>query len=76
MGRIPSGKKKDCTHQERLLLDIQTKIAAMVGREEIVEPAIILPHFSLPGKFILILIYLKKKHFSFYYSLKLLIKSF
>ncbi|KAL7646965.1 UNVERIFIED_CONTAM: hypothetical protein RMT77_002222 [Armadillidium vulgare] len=48
MGRIPSGKKKDCTHQERLLLDIQTKIAAMVGREEIVEPAIILPHFSLP----------------------------
>ncbi|XP_045603392.1 FAST kinase domain-containing protein 5, mitochondrial [Procambarus clarkii] len=48
MGNLPLGPAKYLTHQERLLLEVKDKLAAMMGGQHLVTATHVLPHFQNP----------------------------
>lgn len=50
LGRLPVGAAKALTHQERLLLEVKEKLAAMLGGHEFLTITHALPHVQTPGQ--------------------------
>lgn len=48
LGKLPVGPSKSLTHQERLLLEVKEKLAAMLGGHEFLTITHSLPHIQTP----------------------------
>ncbi|XP_027228718.1 FAST kinase domain-containing protein 5, mitochondrial [Penaeus vannamei] len=48
LGRIPLATSKMLTHQERLILEVQDKLGALLGGEQYVTASLVLPHVQTP----------------------------
>ncbi|XP_076054954.1 FAST kinase domain-containing protein 5, mitochondrial [Oratosquilla oratoria] len=48
LGRLPSPSSKGLTHQERLTLEINDKLGAMLGNDSCTKIAHVLPHNQIP----------------------------
>lgn len=40
------------THQERLILEVQDKLGALLGGEQYVTASLVLPHVQTPGRYL------------------------
>lgn len=51
LGRIPLPTSKMLTHQERLILEVQDKLGALLGGQQYVTASLVLPHVQTPGRY-------------------------